>query len=209
MPKNFRDAITISREPGLRYMWIDSLCIIQDSDTDWQIESSKMADIYRHGYITIAAVASPDSKGGCFPSNPIGDICLDLPLKASRKRIVEVDWTPSGLKKLYEVADGYLRLRASLIPGKIRSNCSGYVHATARGRTYMFESSRSYDRLTTYIKPACNFQDRIRSSSRQKLGSTFSRTSCSKTAHWAFLMVPSAAATFANWHLSGSCTCTT
>ncbi|KAK8127295.1 HET domain-containing protein [Apiospora sp. TS-2023a] len=81
LPKTFRDAVTITLELGLRYIWIDSLCIIQDSDTDWQTESSKMADIYRNGYITIAAVSSPDSKGGCFPSNPIGDICLDLPLK--------------------------------------------------------------------------------------------------------------------------------
>ncbi|KAK7981450.1 HET domain-containing protein [Apiospora saccharicola] len=83
LPKTFQDAITITRELGLQYLWIDSLCIIQDSKEDWETESSKMADIYRHGYITIAALSSADHQGGCFPNSPVRDLCLDMPLKGA------------------------------------------------------------------------------------------------------------------------------
>lgn len=55
LSKTFRDAITLTRLLGIEYIWIDSLCIIQDDVVDWQIESSKMAAIYEHSYVTIAA----------------------------------------------------------------------------------------------------------------------------------------------------------
>jgi hypothetical protein len=48
---------------GLRYIWIDSLCIIQDSARDWETESFKMGSIYENSYFTISATASPD--GAC------------------------------------------------------------------------------------------------------------------------------------------------
>jgi hypothetical protein len=35
LPANFRDAITVTRSLGFRYLWIDSLCIIQDTAEDW------------------------------------------------------------------------------------------------------------------------------------------------------------------------------
>lgn len=47
LPLTFQDAITIVRRLGHRYLWIDSLCIFQDSRQDWIIESDKMGDIYR------------------------------------------------------------------------------------------------------------------------------------------------------------------
>lgn len=78
LPKTFRDAIAITRRLGVRYLWIDSLCIIQDSPLDWQIESSKMADIYQNSYITVAAVSSSNFRGGCFSSDKTGDMCLEL-----------------------------------------------------------------------------------------------------------------------------------
>lgn len=64
IPATFKDAILFGRKLDIRYIWIDSLCIIQDSSTDWEIESSKMADIYRNSHITIAATAAKDSRGG-------------------------------------------------------------------------------------------------------------------------------------------------
>jgi hypothetical protein len=76
LPKTFRDAVVLARKLGLRYLWIDSLCIIQDSSEDWQIESSKMADIYHNSFVTIAAISSPDSRGGCFSPGNQGDICF-------------------------------------------------------------------------------------------------------------------------------------
>ena len=55
LSKTFQDAIILTRLMGLRYIWIDSLCIVQDDAIDWQIESSKMAIIYENSYVTISA----------------------------------------------------------------------------------------------------------------------------------------------------------
>ncbi|KAK6820839.1 HET-domain-containing protein [Apiospora arundinis] len=61
---SFQDAVTITRSLGIRYLWIDALCIIQDSTPDWAVESAKMASIYGDSYLTIAADNSADSFGG-------------------------------------------------------------------------------------------------------------------------------------------------
>jgi len=66
MPKTFRDAVLITRRIGVRYLWIDSLCIIQDSPADWEAEAIKMGSIYRNSIVTIAALGSTDSMSGCF-----------------------------------------------------------------------------------------------------------------------------------------------
>lgn len=66
LPKTFQDAILFSRSLGLQYIWIDSLCIIQDSRPDWHRESAKMKQVYQGAFITLAATASQDSFGGCF-----------------------------------------------------------------------------------------------------------------------------------------------
>ncbi|KAE9379674.1 HET-domain-containing protein, partial [Stipitochalara longipes BDJ] len=66
LPKTFRDAITFTRGLGLRYIWIDSLCIIQNSRSDWKEEAARMADIYKNAYVTIAAESSKDSHEGMF-----------------------------------------------------------------------------------------------------------------------------------------------
>lgn len=66
MPQTFIDAVTVTRRLGLKYLWIDSLCICQDDPEDWARESGLMADIYSNAYIVIAANRSADSTGGCF-----------------------------------------------------------------------------------------------------------------------------------------------
>ncbi|KAH8695708.1 heterokaryon incompatibility protein-domain-containing protein [Phaeosphaeriaceae sp. PMI808] len=66
LPPLFQDAIIITRQLGLRYVWIDSLCIIQDSLRDWETESSKMGSIYQNSYITISATNSGDGSARCL-----------------------------------------------------------------------------------------------------------------------------------------------
>ncbi|ORY03404.1 heterokaryon incompatibility protein-domain-containing protein, partial [Clohesyomyces aquaticus] len=71
LPQTFQEAILITRRLGLRYLWIDSLCIIQDDVEDWRKESAQMASIYQNSYITIAATKSPHDSGGCYSTNSI------------------------------------------------------------------------------------------------------------------------------------------
>jgi hypothetical protein len=55
LPKSFQDAVTVTRGLGLRYLWIDALCIAQDDKSDWELESGNMAAIYRNVYLVIGA----------------------------------------------------------------------------------------------------------------------------------------------------------
>ncbi|KAM5383361.1 hypothetical protein ACJZ2D_002054 [Fusarium nematophilum] len=64
LPKTFLDAIRVARALGVSYIWIDSLCIIQDCPEDWQHEASRMAQVYANAYVTIFADAAPDSTSG-------------------------------------------------------------------------------------------------------------------------------------------------
>lgn len=66
LPRNFQDAVRITLSLGFQYIWIDSLCILQDSATDWNRESAMMGDIYLYSACTVAAVSAKDSHGGCF-----------------------------------------------------------------------------------------------------------------------------------------------
>lgn len=68
---NFQDTVKITRELGIRYLWIDSLCILQDSKSDWQVESAKMAAVYQNAAVTIYAATSPGSKHGIFPRDDL------------------------------------------------------------------------------------------------------------------------------------------
>lgn len=61
---NLRDAVLTTRRLGFRYLWIDSLSIIQDSTADWEIEASKMAQIYNRSTLTISASRAPSSDTG-------------------------------------------------------------------------------------------------------------------------------------------------
>ncbi|CAH0057394.1 unnamed protein product [Clonostachys solani] len=66
LPKTFQDAAITCRRLGIRFLWIDSLCIIQDDDEDWQIQSAQMASIYENSTLTIAASSAQNATRGCF-----------------------------------------------------------------------------------------------------------------------------------------------
>jgi Heterokaryon incompatibility protein (HET) len=66
LPATIRDAIQVTRWMGYKYLWIDSLCIVQDSEEDWKNESAKMGSIYRNSDLTIAALGAANSFEGCF-----------------------------------------------------------------------------------------------------------------------------------------------
>ena len=67
-PKTFRNAVQVCREIGIEYLWIDSLCIIQEqaSKEDWAKEGPKMGHVYGNSRLTICAAAAADSAQGCF-----------------------------------------------------------------------------------------------------------------------------------------------
>ena len=69
LPQTFLDAVAVVRYLDIRYLWIDSLCIIQDDADDWKHEASLMAQIYRNATITLAATSSNGASAGLFERN--------------------------------------------------------------------------------------------------------------------------------------------
>ncbi len=66
LPKTFRDFIQINRFLGIQYVWIDSLCIVQDDEEDWKAESARMTNVYGEAVLNVAAVGAVDGSVGCF-----------------------------------------------------------------------------------------------------------------------------------------------
>lgn len=66
LPLTFRDAVVVTRHFGVRYLWIDCLCIVQDSDPDWEAEAPMMRHVFANSMCNIAASASEDPEGGLF-----------------------------------------------------------------------------------------------------------------------------------------------
>ena len=66
LSKSFQDAFLITQRLGLNYIWIDSLCIVQDIVADWERESQSMSEVYSNSYCNIAAAHAVDGTYGCF-----------------------------------------------------------------------------------------------------------------------------------------------
>lgn len=82
LPKTFQDAIKTTARLGINLIWIDALCIVQDSDEDWRKESVQMSRVYSQAYINLAAAASTYVYGGLFRErNPFSLSPFDLKVK--------------------------------------------------------------------------------------------------------------------------------
>ena len=104
-PKTFQDAVLITRQLSIEYLWIDSLCIIQDSDEDWAAESALMSSVYSNSRITIAAAAAHDGTIGCL---------VQLPDDLGRRTHVE--------GKIDDETVAYIFVRKNLYSSAVTSN---------------------------------------------------------------------------------------
>jgi hypothetical protein len=69
LPLTFKDAMEATKQLNVQYLWIDSLCIIQDSDDDWQREAAMMGDVYQNSHCNLTAAApNASSTTGLFAS---------------------------------------------------------------------------------------------------------------------------------------------
>ncbi|KAF6823862.1 heterokaryon incompatibility protein [Colletotrichum plurivorum] len=100
LPTTFRHAVEVTEKLGIRYIWIDSLCIIQsgpDKVKDWTREVRLMASVYSNSVINIAASDASNSSAGMFrdrdtkPATPLL-VALPVPVVLREGRL---DWTIS------------------------------------------------------------------------------------------------------------------
>ena len=85
IPVTFQDAMTLTHRLGIRYIWIDAVCIIQDSVDDWRCESSKMGNIYQNAYLVIAADLALSCDNGIFASRERYSLPIDINLGNSER----------------------------------------------------------------------------------------------------------------------------
>lgn len=118
LSKTFRDAVQAVRGMRLSYLWIDSLCIIQDDGQDWEQEAVQMAKIYRESVCTVSALSSDDGDGGCrvnARNEPVNQLrYVDLDIGEYRIRLVETEDNTDGemLKWDVEYGDDDFKFRA-------------------------------------------------------------------------------------------------
>ncbi|KAF4634889.1 hypothetical protein G7Y89_g3210 [Cudoniella acicularis] len=77
LPQTFQDAVILTKLLGKEFIWIDSICIIQEDEADWRRESAKMCSIYENSFLTIMATKARDGRGGLLNSSPpfiVGEI---------------------------------------------------------------------------------------------------------------------------------------
>mgnify|MGYP005989207325 CR=1 FL=1 len=89
LPKTFQDAMEVARFLEGRYIWIDSLCIIQDNNADWEENAVVMGDVYQNTYLTLSATASSNSSEGLFRARPSATIlqcAVEVPQQTVFKR---------------------------------------------------------------------------------------------------------------------------
>lgn len=82
-PQTLQDAIIITRLLSIRYLWIDAICIMQDSHDDWSAEAARMKDVYGGALITIAATCSRSTDDGIFKTREISEPICSLEWRIS------------------------------------------------------------------------------------------------------------------------------
>lgn len=106
MPRTFQDAVTVCQQLQIQYLWIDSLCIIQDDDSDWLREAAAMGKTYKNAFITIVASrAGSDQEGFLQPREGNTEAVLDMVDMAGQSCNItltpwktNLHWTAEGVR---------------------------------------------------------------------------------------------------------------
>ena len=88
LSRTFQDAVQLTRELGLHYLWIDSLCIIQNDKKDWEEEAKNMGTIYENAEIVLSAARSKDGSDGLFTKRAPAFIVAEMTGSNGKKQTV-------------------------------------------------------------------------------------------------------------------------
>jgi hypothetical protein len=102
LPRTVEDAMTVAKELGLRYLWVDRFCLDRSNMSEFQSQLDQMADIYRHALATIIGAAGSDADYGLpgvstrartrQPRVRVGDLTLWSSMTDPRKLVRESAW---------------------------------------------------------------------------------------------------------------------
>ncbi|KAF4490842.1 hypothetical protein CGGC5_v002464 [Colletotrichum fructicola Nara gc5] len=137
-----RDTVKVCWALGIRYLWVDALCIIQGDKEDWDQESQMMGHVYYSCSVAICPVSSESCLEGYLGTRPRG---IDVPFESSRRKHIKGSYRLIiSSTDLDEVAMGAPRPGPSLYVDLQRSSwdrrgLSGLAQgfATITGDTYL------------------------------------------------------------------------
>jgi hypothetical protein len=83
LPRTIQDAVYVTRALELSYLWVDSLCIIQDATEEMQVELGLMGAIYHNAHVVISAAVAPTCESGFLEDRAQPPYYINLPFGAS------------------------------------------------------------------------------------------------------------------------------
>lgn len=130
LPQLFQDTMLLARRLGIRYVWIDALCILQDSRSDKDREIAKMADTYGSAFFVLIAASARSPREGFLqlPSN------LNAPLRRFG-RLKHV-WRDPKFRQNEDLGPDRVRFREKLHTTKYRADCCKHEVVGQRAWTY-------------------------------------------------------------------------
>ncbi|KAM0435634.1 hypothetical protein ACHAQK_008201 [Fusarium lateritium] len=142
LPNTLSDTVRVTKDLGFRWLWTDSLCIVQNDREDWAREAVKMASIYQNAIVTIAADSSQDAKAGLH--NDKSSSMLD------REKSFEICNTLSTGKKSSIIVFAYQKTRLDSSVSKIRDMGDLLSHCSIRDRGWTMQERILSPRIIHY-----------------------------------------------------------
>ena len=131
LPKTICDAILVTRQLNLDYLWVDSMCIIQDSEEDKDALVGQMHKIYACAQVTIAASkASRCTEGFLSPRSNVPQFYVTIrdPIEAHNVRLSRVILIPSPRGHVEPLVTRAWTLQETLLSRRILSYGSRQLH---------------------------------------------------------------------------------
>jgi hypothetical protein len=129
LPKIFKQAIQVARTLGVRYLWIDALCVVQDIPADKQREAALRGDIFSNSRCTIAATHAKLPDDGLFTlRNPFHYVRYVFMVDLSIRNKLQKYFLEDSCYFTSRVDDGPLCQEASFVQDRIL--CPRIIHFT-------------------------------------------------------------------------------
>ncbi|KAJ8107211.1 hypothetical protein OPT61_g9022 [Boeremia exigua] len=131
LPRTFSEAAKVCLKMGVRFLWIDALCIIQGDKADWKEAAATMASIYENAYFTIAATGADNSDDGLRPfkeeSKPVRLGTSDIFVRKLREKVDCMLYGTHNSKTWPLLSRAWAFQEGQLSPRMLRFSCYGIV----------------------------------------------------------------------------------
>ncbi|KAH6963230.1 heterokaryon incompatibility protein-domain-containing protein [Fusarium avenaceum] len=142
LPKTLSDTVRVTKDLGFRWLWIDSLCIVQNDRDDWAREAVKMASIYQNAIVTIAADSSQDAKAGLHNDKSVSMLDRDTSFQITN--------TLSTGKKSSIIVFAFQKTKIDSSVTKIRNMGDLLSHCSLRDRGWTMQERILSPRIIHY-----------------------------------------------------------